>query len=242
MHIAVLDPFQQFHDQIGDMLRQSAEMQDMPFLIHDADRLGVEHASLIHQSARHDSVSGQQVIHRIWVQFIQPLVNLVGVFDLCNVFGWCQNLFPVKDGGDLLQGECVLLDGKGTMDCSDAIGAPKCRVCRQGIHVVNLPTNSAISATRSIVAFVISKGGVLFFIAIRKIILKYYIFLRCKLQYIPYFIPQNLEKLFWGCHSFGSPNEWHPKIKLDAPVHEILNRGCNSLALPLRSHPKEDAN
>ena len=36
--------------------------------------------------------------------------------------------------------------------------------------------------------------------------------------------------------------EWHPKIKLDALVHEILNRGCNSLALPLRSHPKEDAN
>ena len=44
MHIAVFHPVQQFYDQIRDILRQRAEMQDMPFLIDNTHRPGAEHS------------------------------------------------------------------------------------------------------------------------------------------------------------------------------------------------------
>ena len=128
MHIAALNPVQQFHDQIGDILWQSAKMQDMPFLIYNANGLGTEHTGLIHQTACHDAMGSQQIIHRVGIKLLQSLIDLISVFDLCNIFRRSQNLFAVKNGGDLLQSQRILLDGQGAMNCPDAIGASQSRV------------------------------------------------------------------------------------------------------------------
>lgn len=44
--------------------------------------------------------------------------------------------------------------------------------------------------------------------------------------------------VFIRCHSFGNRTSCPPKRKLNTPEHKILTRGCNSFALPLRSHPQ----
>ena len=43
VYVAVLDPVQQLHDQIRNILRQRAEMQDMSLLIYDPHRSGAKH-------------------------------------------------------------------------------------------------------------------------------------------------------------------------------------------------------
>lgn len=106
-------------------------MQDMPFLINDADMLGAEYTGLIHQPTGHNAVSSQEVIHREGIQFIQPLINLVSVLDLHNIFGRSQNLLAVQNCRDLFQCQRVLLDGQRAMNCPDAIGASQHRVSRK---------------------------------------------------------------------------------------------------------------
>ena len=127
MYVAVPDPAQKFHDLIWDILRQSVEMQDMHFLIHDADRLGAEHPGLIHQPPGHDAVSGQQVIHGIGIKLVQSLIDLISILDLDNVLWRSQYRFAIQHYGDLLQSQRILLDGQGAMNCPDAIGAPQSR-------------------------------------------------------------------------------------------------------------------
>ena len=128
MHIAVLDPVQQFYDQIRDILRQSAEMQDTSFLVYDADRPGAEHTRLIHQSPGHNVVSGQQVIYGVGVQLVQPFVNLISVFDFRNILGRSQNVLTVEDSSYLLQRKGVLLNCQRPMYSADSIAAAQSRV------------------------------------------------------------------------------------------------------------------
>ena len=52
-------------------------------------------------------MSGQQVVHGVGVKLVQPLVNLIGMFDLGNVLGRSQNMFAVQNSGDLFQ-TCLL--------------------------------------------------------------------------------------------------------------------------------------
>ena len=73
----------------------------MPFLVNDADGLGAEHPGLIHQPPGHGAVSGQQVIHRVGVKLLQSLIDLIGIFNLGNIFGRSQNLLAVQNCGDL---------------------------------------------------------------------------------------------------------------------------------------------
>ena len=50
VQVAVLRPIQQFNDQIRHILGQRTEMQDMPLLIHNADRPRAEHAGSLLQA------------------------------------------------------------------------------------------------------------------------------------------------------------------------------------------------
>lgn len=112
VQVAVLRPIQQFHDQIRNILRQRAEMQNMSFLTYNANRPRAEHAGFLHKPASHDTVSSQQVVHGVGVKLVQPLVNLIGVLDLGNVLGRSQNMLAIQNSGDLFQTQGVLLDGK----------------------------------------------------------------------------------------------------------------------------------
>ena len=123
VQVAVLCPIQQFRDQIRHILRQRAKMQDMSLLIYNTDGPRAEHAGFFYKSAGHNAVSRQQIIHGIRIKLVQALVNLISVFDLGNIFGWCQNMLAIQNGCDLFQTQRILLNGKRTMDGADTVGA-----------------------------------------------------------------------------------------------------------------------
>ena len=56
-------------------------------------------------------MGGQQIIHRVGIKLLQSLIDLISVFDLCNIFRRSQNLLAVENSGNLLQSQRVLLDG-----------------------------------------------------------------------------------------------------------------------------------
>ena len=68
-------------------------------------------------------MSGQQVVHGVGVKLVQPLVNLIGIFNLGNVLGRSQNMLAIQNGGDLFQTQSVLLNGKRAVNGADPIGA-----------------------------------------------------------------------------------------------------------------------
>ena len=78
-------------------------MQDMSRPVHDTDGPRAEHAGLLHEPAQHDAVSRQQVVHRIGVELIQALIDLIGILDLGDVLGRGQDALPIQNGRDLLQ-------------------------------------------------------------------------------------------------------------------------------------------
>ncbi len=71
-------------------------MQDMPLLIYNANRPRAEHAGLLYKPASHDTVSGQQVVHGVGVKLVQPLVNLIGIFDLAMSLGGARTCLPFR--------------------------------------------------------------------------------------------------------------------------------------------------
>ena len=82
VHLASFYPVQQFHNQVRDILWKGAEMQDIPFAVYYAHGPGTKRPGLFLQSPRHNAMGSQQIVHRIGIKFIQPLINLVGVLDL----------------------------------------------------------------------------------------------------------------------------------------------------------------
>ena len=115
VYLAGFHPVQQFHCQIRDILRQSAKMQDMPFPVYYTHGPGAEHAGIFHQSPGHDAMSGQQIVHQIGIKFIKPVINFIGVLDLCNILGRSQDMLPIQYSSYLFQGKSVLLDGQRTI-------------------------------------------------------------------------------------------------------------------------------
>ena len=95
MDITFFNPIQQFHYKVRNILGKRSKVKDMPFIVHNADRTSAEHTCLIHQPLCHNSVGSQKIFNGIRVQFIQPLINLVSVFYLCNIFRWCQDMFAI---------------------------------------------------------------------------------------------------------------------------------------------------
>ena len=112
MQVAGLCPIQQLHDQIRHILGQCAKMQNMSFLIYNANGPCAEHARFFYKPAGHNTVSCQQSLHGVRVKLVQALVNLIGIFDLGNVFGRSQNTLAVQNGCNLFQAQRVLLNGE----------------------------------------------------------------------------------------------------------------------------------
>ena len=129
VYLAGLYPVQQFHHQIRDILGQRSKMQDMPLAVHHTHRPGTKHAGLFHQAPSHNAMGGQQIVHRIGIEFLQPLINFIGIFDFGNVLGGRQNLFAVQNCCHLFQGKGILLNGQGAMDGADAVGTAQGRIC-----------------------------------------------------------------------------------------------------------------
>ena len=73
-------------------------------------------------------MSGQQIIYGVGVQLVQPLVNLIGVLDLCNILGRSQDVLAVKDRSYLFQAERILFNGKGAVDGTNTIAPAQSRV------------------------------------------------------------------------------------------------------------------
>ena len=114
-------------------------MQDMPLAVHYTHRPGTEYTGFFYQAPCHNAMSGQQIVHRIGIKFIEPLINLIGIFDFGNILWGCQDMLPIQYGRYLLQGKGVLLNGQGTMDGADAIGTAQRRTCRQGREYSQTP-------------------------------------------------------------------------------------------------------
>ena len=89
MKIAVPGPFQQLQNQIRDILRQCAEMQDIALLIYNANGSGAELPSFFYQPMHHHAVGRQKVMDGVGIQFIQPFIDFIGIFDFRNIFGRC---------------------------------------------------------------------------------------------------------------------------------------------------------
>ena len=72
-------------------------------------------------------MSGQQIIYGVGVQLVQPLVNLIGILDLCNILGRSQNVLAVEDCSYLFQTERILFNGKGAVDGANTIAPAQSR-------------------------------------------------------------------------------------------------------------------
>ena len=102
----------------------------MPLAVHHTHRPGTKHAGLLHQAPCHDAMSSQQIVHRVGIKFIEPLINRIGIFDFGNILRWSQDMLAIQHSSYLLQGKGILLDSQGTMDGTDAVGTAQRRTCR----------------------------------------------------------------------------------------------------------------
>lgn len=75
-------------------MRQCSKMQDIPFVVYNANRSGAKLSRFTHKSLHHRPVCKQEVIHRIWIQLCEMVVDFVGVFYFCNVFWRGKHTFP----------------------------------------------------------------------------------------------------------------------------------------------------
>ena len=122
-------PLEQFLHQSGNVLRQCSKMQDISLGVYHANRSGAKRSGLPHKPLHHRPMRKQEVIHRIGIQLCEMIVDLVGIFYLCNVFGRGKHTFPGQNRRHLLQREGVLLDRQGRINRSDAILAAQDRTC-----------------------------------------------------------------------------------------------------------------
>ena len=96
-------------------------MQDIALVVHNANRSGAKLSRFTHKSLHHRPVCKQEVIHRIWIQFCEMVVDFVGIFYFCNVFWRGKHTFSRQNSRHLLQRECVLLDSQRRINRSDAV-------------------------------------------------------------------------------------------------------------------------
>ena len=106
-------------------------MQDIPFAVYHTHRAAAKYAGLLHQSPCHNAMGSQKIVHGIGIKFIQPFINLIGIFDFGNILWWSQDMLSVQHSSYLLQGKGILLDGQRPVDGSDTIAAPQRRIGRK---------------------------------------------------------------------------------------------------------------
>ena len=61
-------------------------MEDITLAVYYVDRTGAKLASLPDKTLHHCPMCKQEIIHRIWIQLCEMVVDFVGVFYFCNVF------------------------------------------------------------------------------------------------------------------------------------------------------------
>ena len=105
----------------------------MSFLIYNANGPCAEHARFFYKPAGHNTVSCQQSLHGVRVKLVQALVNLIGIFDLGNVFGRSQNTLAVQNGCNLFQAQSVLLNGERAVNGADAVGTAQIGIAEKVI-------------------------------------------------------------------------------------------------------------
>ena len=104
-------------------------MQDISFVVYNANRSGAKLSRFTYKSLHHRPMRKQEVIHRIWIQFCEMVVDFVGIFYFRNVFWRGKHTFSSQNSSHLLQRECVLLDGQRRINRSDTILAAQDRTC-----------------------------------------------------------------------------------------------------------------
>ena len=124
---AVLGPIQELTDKAGHILRKRPKVQNAALRVHDAHISAAKLPRLPCQTAYHDTVCLEQVLHIEGGQFIQPLIDLEGVLDLCNVLRRGNDPLAVEHGGHLVQRQRVLLNGQRGINGAYAIRPPQHR-------------------------------------------------------------------------------------------------------------------
>ena len=72
-------------------------------------------------------MSGEEVSLEVRLPSRHGLVCGKGVVDLVNLLWWAKHSLTCEEGGDLLESECVVLDGEGGLNTSDSLSAPQIR-------------------------------------------------------------------------------------------------------------------
>jgi len=58
----------------------------------------------------------KQVIRIVRLKLVTMLISFISIFDLGNIFRWCDNPLATYDCRYLLNAQRILLDGKGGMN------------------------------------------------------------------------------------------------------------------------------
>ena len=115
-HFGTLQPREHIGHDSGDVGGRRARVdEDAPLVVH-ARVLRAEPARVFRKSLHHRSVGSKEVVEAERVQLVHEVVGSFGVFDLPDVVGRAENPLSLENGGHLLLGERVLLDGKRGVD------------------------------------------------------------------------------------------------------------------------------
>lgn len=111
---------------------------DQSATIENTDITRPEATCIFYQAAHHELVSLQQIIERVGIRRGKSIVGFVCVFDLMNVFRRRKNPLSVKNGGNLLDSQCVGFNGERGMDGLYAGDASQLGVRRKLVECRNL--------------------------------------------------------------------------------------------------------
>ncbi len=124
--IGALEPLEEVVHEAGDVLGGRGEVNKL-LSFGNADRLGAIMACVLNESGHEELVSGKEIAFEVRLPSRHGLVGGKGVVDLVNLLWWAKHSLTCEDGGDLLDGEGVVLDGEGGLNAADALGAPQIR-------------------------------------------------------------------------------------------------------------------
>ena len=120
MGIRALQPNEQGLHQPPHSIGRWGEMDDAVPLC-DADRAGAKTAWGIHKSCHEKAVGGEEVFYGMRVPFLHGFIGGEGILHLMDFRWFAEYAFPGDDRCDLIQGECIVLDGERCVDGLDAV-------------------------------------------------------------------------------------------------------------------------
>ena len=111
-------------------------MDDLSTFVKDAYAAEAERPSPLNQAPHHFPVSFFHVFQRKRVKFGEHFIGIEGVFYGNNVLFGPQHALSIDDGGNLLQRESVIFDGKRRLNRPYAIDLAQTRQTLQFVNVV----------------------------------------------------------------------------------------------------------